>query len=245
MKKPSTLIGSILTLGATLTMVHAMPGGPPPPPHMMPGGPGFSGESTKAPAPEPAVTEEELGITRDKLETYRKLTFEGFRYYVKAEETQRLLHAAIYQKIRDNTINERLTVTRARELVRELLEISRNNAAIREEGQAPGDGPNPVVQGHLADLDKKVDEALIEKVNPETLTPDLNRREWLMDELIHFGSDTSLSAKRVASLVRRLETLLAAEDSAKESGSLSNSERDKLLKETVETWTVFLRALKS
>jgi len=233
MKSTSTLL-TLGILSSLAPLAHANPGGhrPPPPP------PSFQGEnnSTSDPVkPQPAVVEEELGIARDKFETYRKLTFEGFRYYVKSDETLRVTHAAIYRKIRDNTLTERLTVTQARAFVLQLLEIARANA----------ETPNPsLAADNLDALAKTIDATLLEKVAGDILTPDLNRREWLMDELVHFAADISVSDSKRSTLLNRLESLLAAEDRAKESGELNDSERDKLLKDSVETWKAFVRVFR-
>ncbi len=237
----STLLGAILSLAAISPAAArpGPPGGPPPPMAFSNGG---SSAEPEQPKPQPAVTEEELGTARDKFDTYRKLTFEGFRYYVKSEETQRLLHTVIYQKIRANTLSERLTVPQARSFTASLLEIAHDNAAIRQDGGTANDETKKALQDNLEELSKNIDLALLEKVNGAILTPDLDRREWLMDELVHFGADTSLSQTRVASLVKRLETLLTDEERAKQSGDLSDTERNKLLGNSVETWKVFLRA---
>ena len=238
LRHAATLLGTIFSLAAVHTAT-ARPGpqGPPPPMIFSNGG----AADADQPKPQPAVTEEELGASRDKFETYRKLTFEGFRYYVKAEETQRVLHAEIYQKIRNNTLNERLTVSQARGFVSNLLEIARDNATVHQDGGTPNDESKNAAQANLEELSKKVDLAMLDKVKGDILTPDLNRREWLMDELVHFGADTSLSQTRVASLVSRLESLLANEEHAKESGDLSDNERNKLLESSVETWKIFVR----
>ncbi|GAA5130207.1 hypothetical protein JIN84_04390 [Luteolibacter yonseiensis] len=230
MKTPTTaLILGILSSLAPIT--QANPGGPHPPPP-------FRGGNNSAPEPQKpqiAVVEEELGIARDKFETYRKLTFEGFRYYVKSDETLRATHAAIYQKIQNNTLNERLTVTQARAFVLQLLEISSTHV----------EAPNPALTADNLDaLSKNIDTILLEKVEGGILTPDLNRREWLMDELVHFAADSSVSDSRRSSLVNRLEDLLAAEDRAKESGDLSDNERDKLLENSVDTWKAFVRVFR-
>ena len=231
MKTTNTAL--ILGILSCLTpLSQAKPGGPPPPPRFQDG----SGSSAPDPQkPQPAVVEEELGIARDKFETYRKLTFEGFRYYVKSDENLRVAHAGIYRKIQDNTLTERLTVPQARAFVLRLLEISRANA----------ETPNPALTADNLDaLSKSIDSTLLEKVSGDILTPDLNRREWLMDELIHFAADISASDSKRSTLLNRLEGLLAAEDNAKESGELSDSERDKLLDNSVETWKAFIRAFR-
>lgn len=233
-----TALGAIFALAAASTAL-AQPGPPGPPPPMIFSN-GGSSDNGQAP-PQPSVTEEELGSSRDKFETYRKMTFEGFRYYVKAEETQRLLHAEIYQKIRSNTLNERLTVSQARAFVANLLDIGRNNASVHQDGGIPNDETKKEVQANLGELSKTIDLALLDKVKGGVLTPDLNRREWLMDELVHFGADTSLSQTRVASLVSRLETLLGDEERAKQSGDLSDTERNKLLESSVTAWKGFVR----
>lgn len=238
MKTQHAAAAVLVTLSS---LASAFPPGarPGPPPNVT-----FSNGNTiqeNQPKPEPAVTEEELGSTRDKFETYRKLTFEGFRYYVKTEETQRILHSQIYQKIRDNTLNERLTVSQARGFVSNLLQIARNNAAVHTDGGTPNDETKKSVQDTLEELSKTIDLALVNQINGDILTPDLNRREWLMDELIHFGAETSLSQARITSLVGRLETLLVTEEQAKQKGSITNTERNKLLETTVDTWKSFLR----
>lgn len=233
MKSTRTLV-TLGILSSLAPLAHANPGGhrPPPPP------PSFQGEnnSTSDPVkPQPAVVEEELGIARDKFETYRKLTFEGFRYYVKSDETLRVTHAAIYQKIQNNTLTERLTVTQARAFVLQFLEIARANA----------ETPNPALAADNLDaLTKTIDATLLEKVAGDILTPDLNRREWLMDELVHFAADTGVSDSKRSTLLNRLEDLLAAEERAKQSGSLSDTERDKLLDGSVETWKAFVRTFR-
>lgn len=227
---------SILTLGILSSLAplsQANPGGPhpPPPPSLQ----NRNNSASDPGKPQPAVVEEELGNARDKFETYRKLTFEGYRYYVKSDETLRVTHAGIYQKIQNNTLTERLTVTQARNFVLQLLEISRANA----------ETPNPALTADNLDaLSKTIDSTLLEKVAGDILTPDLNRREWLMDELVHFAADSSASDTKRAALVNRLEGLLDAEDRAKESGSLSDTERDKLLDGSVETWKAFLRTFR-
>ncbi len=226
MKSNSTAL--ILGVVASLApLSHANPGPPPPRPP-------FGGNAVPAePKPQPAVVEEELGPARDKFETYRKLTFEGFRYYVKSDETLRTTHAAIYQKIQSNALNERLTVTQARSFVLRLLEISRTHTEA---------GTPALAADSLDELSKTIDTTLLEKVDGAILTPDLNRREWLMDELVHFGADTSVSDAKRTSLVNRLDDLLAAEERAKQSGDLSDTERNKLLENSVETWKTFVRA---
>jgi hypothetical protein len=65
-----------------------------------------------------------------------------------------------------------------------------------------------------------------------------------MDELVHFAADTSVSDSKRSTLLNRLEALLASEDRAKESGELSDTERDKLLDNSVETWKAFVRVIR-
>jgi hypothetical protein len=149
MKSTRTLV-TLGILSSLAPLAHANPGGhrPPPPPRSFQGGNNSTSDPVKS---QPAVVEEELGIARDKFETYRKLTFEGFRYYVKSDETLRVTHAAIYQKIQNNTLTERLTVTQARAFVLQLLEIARANA----------ETPNPALAADNLDaLAKTIDPGL-------------------------------------------------------------------------------------
>jgi len=94
------------------------------------------------------------------------------------------------------------------------------------------------------DLDEEVKAAARQEVKEEELTPDLNRVQLLMSELVRFtNADKKLSSKSSA-IQRRLDGFIAKETRAKEDREVDDREREKLAEESTEAWGEVLKILK-
>jgi hypothetical protein len=173
------------------------------------------------------VIEAELGPAKDHFESFRTLKFAGYGFYNTTQESMRVQHQLIYEKIRANTLAERLDVSQSREFITRLLAIG----AATHDGTSTTDG--------LTALSGDIDSAIASTTDGDKLTTELDRREWLMDEVIRFASD---GGKSTTAMSREIEALISAE-SRKKSGTLSERDRAELLDKSVEAWRGIVLAL--
>lgn len=82
-------------------------------------------------------------------------------------------------------------------------------------------------------------------VKAEALTPKLNKRQWLMNEVAFYGMDTGdISKGRISSLKRKLDSLSSKKKSAKSNGEVSDREREKLDEKASDIWGDLVKLLR-
>lgn len=185
----------------------------------------------------------ELAAQRDKFDAFRRYTLMGTGTYTKKDHELLRRHMSIYTGIEAATNGERLGEEQAEEFIDELLAIGTKAIAARGEAEALTDEAAKEISAALDDLAKRARTAASNKVNGAILTPDLNRSQWNMRELVRFGQAGGLSAGKVSSLDRRLDALLAKEDRAKADGKLTDRERQDLFETAHEIWRDIIKAI--
>ena len=190
-----------------------------------------------------AVDMSELAAKRDKFDSFRRYVLMGTGTYTKQDHRLLRQHVEIYNGIEMATNGERLGEEQAETFIDELLAIGEKAIAARGEAEAIPEESAKEIAASLGDLAKRAREAASNKVNGEVLTPDLNRSQWNMRELVRFGKSGGLSTAKVSSLDRQLDALLAKEDRAKEDGKLTDREREDLFKDAHEIWRDLIKAI--
>ena len=185
----------------------------------------------------------ELAAKKDKFDAFRRYVLMGTGTYTKQDGRLLHRHVEIYNGIEMATNGERLGEEQAEKFIDELLAIGEKAVAARGEAEALSEESAKEIATSLDDLAKRARTAASNKVNGEVLTPDLNRSQWTMRELVRFGKSGGLSTSRVGSLDRQLDALLAKEDRAKADGKLTDREREDLFKDALEIWRDLLKAI--
>jgi len=130
----------------------------------------------------------------------------------------------------------------AREQVDQLILIGRKARELRGEAAQLNDTDAYLIRTDLEKLEQRIKSASAKQAVVETMTPELNRVQWTMDELARFGKTGVLTEGRQAMITRRLESLETREDDAKADGKLSEHERQDLLDQTREVWRALVHA---
>lgn len=185
----------------------------------------------------------ELAAKRDKFDAFRRYVLMGSGTYTKKDHELLRRHVEIYNGIEMATNGERLGEEQAEKFIDELLAIGEKAIAARGEAEALSEEAAKETSDALDTLAHRARTAASNKVNGAVLTPDLNRSQWTMRELVRFGKSGGLSTSRVASLDRQLDALLAKEDRAKADGKLTDREREDLFKDAHEIWRDLIKAI--
>lgn len=190
-----------------------------------------------------AVDLSELAAKRDQFDSFRRFVLLGTGTYTKQDHELLRRHQAIYTGIEVATNGERLGEEVAEKFIDELLAIGQKAITARGEAEAVPAEAAKEIAAALEDLGKRARDAASNKVNGEILTPDLNRSQWTMRELVRFAASGGLSSSKASSLDRRLDGLLAKEDRAKSDGKLSDRERADLFETAHEIWRDVIKAI--
>jgi hypothetical protein len=185
----------------------------------------------------------ELAAKRDKFDSFRRYVLMGTGTYTKQDHRLLRQHVEIYNGIEMATNGERLGEEQAEKFIDELLAIGEKAVAARGEAESLPVESAKEISASLEDLAKRARAAASNKVNGEVLTPDLNRSQWNMRELVRFGKSGGLSTSKASSLDRQLDALLAKEDRAKSDGKLTDREREDLFKDAHEIWRGLIKAI--
>lgn len=206
-------------------------GGPPPPP------PSFTmKEKPKFPVGDLTP----LGIIAEKFLAFQRLNFLGEGFFKKEDDKLMQQYAQTYRMIVENVINERLSTAQGLHFTNELIAFGRE---MKNSYNTDTNSEDSSVKVSLDEIQAKIKEVSKEETPASVLTPDLNRVENQMSEIIRFvASDDKLSNK-TDSLKRRLGDLLQEEDRAKQDDKLTDSERQKLIVTTGKTWNEFVHIL--
>lgn len=217
-----------LLLGLSADAIAQRPGGRP---NFPPGGPRHVGGGG-------AIGDAaELAAHRDAFESYRCTNLLGSAYYSKANVQLQSEHARIYELICSATTGDRLNEPDARVFVDRLVAIGTAAKILLGTADELSEANAESTMEKLDALRADVTKAIANKVEANEVSVNINRSQWLMDELHRYAvAKSALSTGQASSLRRKLESLESEEDSAKKDNSLSEREREKLLEECRETW---------
>ena len=185
----------------------------------------------------------ELAAHRDKFDAFRRFVLMGTGTYTKMDHALLRKHGAIYNGIEMATNGERLGEEKAEAFIDELLAIGKKAKETRGDADKLSESAAAEISAALDDLGARARAATSNKVVGEVLTPDLNRSQWNMRELVRYGQSGGMSAGKVATLDRRLDALLAKEDRAKEDGKLTDREREGLFEDAIEIWRDVIKSI--
>lgn len=186
----------------------------------------------------------ELAVHRDKFMAFRRTQLVGAGYYTKPDFRLQGDHAAAYSFIESSTVGGRLSEGTARDLVGRLMAIGNKAATLRVGAESLSAEDSKTIAGEIRMLRAEARTKISQQALEATLMPDMNRCQWLMEELLVFGkAEGALSGGKAGTLRRKLEGLEKAEDDGQSDGSLDDREREKLLRESRETWRAFVEAL--
>jgi len=178
---------------------------------------------------------QELGPkAADIFKAWTVARIDGAEYFTKEQNEIRREYLKLGKKISTAVIEDRLQESAGRQYFSELLKIGKK----AKEGNAP-------TSASLKALDSAVQGSLVDKANAETLTPRLNKLQWLMGEIALYASDSSAMSSGKQSMVkRRLLALEQKEESAKKDKKISDRERERLMKSGLSIWKIIVEDLR-
>lgn len=163
---------------------------------------------------------------------WRVAYLEGGEWFTKEQEELRESYREVERKIREAVAEDRLEEKKGREFLVTLVKIGKDAGA--------GD---KATETSLENLDDAVQQETEDKAKAETLTPRLNKIQWLISEVLYYGTTSSiLSNGKMSSLNRKLLSNEEKEDKAKEDGELSERELEKLEEDALEIWETLIKA---
>lgn len=193
----------------------------------------------------PGFDIKELGAIRDKIAAYKRLTFGGAGYYSKENHGLRERHVKTYMIIRNSLVEDGINEELGRSATQELLSIGETAKELRGARKELNDADAKKIASKISTLSKRITKARESAVNPDTLTPKINERQVMMEELYLYAVDSQTASKgNAATLRRHLEHLEKKEASAKKDGEISDRDREKLVEETIDVWKAFAKVLK-
>jgi len=213
------------------------------PPRGGPGGPGRPGgpgnpNGPGQPPPPPVGDMSVFGPMADKFQAYQRAQLHGEAFYTKEETELQQQHAATYHKIAEHLISDKITETQGNDFVARLIAIGTQHRT------TISDGGTPTTKASLGELSDAVSTAARQEIKEAELTPDINRLQLQMNELVRFAGNDKKLASKTSSLKRHLDSLIEKESRAKEDREVSDREREKLTKEAAETWGEFVKIIK-
>lgn len=221
---------TLLTLSG-LALAQPRPGGPP----RGPGGPPPGGGSSSEPRPMiPAGDMGPLGPMQDKFAAFVRSQLEGEKYYKKDEESLLRKHADLRRLIVETMISDKISEEQGNGWISQLCEIGHKHLTTGEINTSSA----------LDALEKDVKEQSLERVSEKLLTPEVNRTQVLMSDLVRFTSTDSKLSNKTSSLKRRFDDLAADEQRFKKDGEVDDQERGKLTEATAEAWQEYIKILK-
>ena len=197
------------------------------------GGPTFTMDPDRTKELEGSI--HELGPdAADVFRAWAVARIDGAEYFTKDQEDLRVQYQKLKVKIRKAVVEDRLQESAGRQYLVELLKI----------GKGAKDNPDTTAAA-LETLDASVQGAIVDKARAATLTPRLNRLQWLIGEIALYAKDTSaLSNGKQSFVKRRLYSLEEKEESAKQDGKISDSERKRLMEAGIDIWEIVVKGLR-
>ncbi len=179
-----------------------------------------------------------LGPMVDKFHGFQRAQLHGEKFYTKEDAELQKMHASVYQLISEHLINDKITEEKGETFVTRLIEIGAAHQA------AIAGGTTPTTNTSLHDLHEEVKIAARQEVKEEELTPDVNRVQLLMSELVRFTNADKKLAPKSSAIKRRLDGFITKESRAKEDRNVDDREREKLAQESTQAWGEVLQILK-
>jgi hypothetical protein len=175
----------------------------------------------------------ELGRIADKIDAWKLASIDGADFFNKDQDKLRKQYKELSGKIRQATIEDRITEEYGRKFLAELIGIGKRS----KKGASN-------TETSIKALDAAVQKLKKDDVKAESLTPKLNELQWLMNEVAFYGMDTGdISKGRISSLKRKLDSLSSKEKSAKSNGEVSDRERENLDEKAIDIWGDLVKLL--
>lgn len=172
----------------------------------------------------------DLGKAADRFEAWRIAKLDGAETFSKSDEEVREEYQKLISKIVKSTLEDRLEGEKARFFISDALKIAALGASVSDKLKA---------------LEAEVDSAITDSAKAETLTPRLNRLQWLIGETLMYGSYANeFSDAKISSIDKKLIALEEKEAKAKEDGKLTDLERERLDEGASKIWRLIVRDLK-
>jgi hypothetical protein len=170
--------------------------------------------------------EQELGEASDRFLAWRIAHLEGAEWFTKEQEGLRESFREMERKIREAVTEDRLDEKKGRELLVTLVKIGKDaNLGAK------------ATEVSLENLNDALKQASENNAKAGTLTPKLNQIQWLVSEILFYGSHTStLTSGKVSSLKRKLLANEEKEKEAKQDGKLTEREIESLEESVLEIW---------
>lgn len=179
---------------------------------------------------------QDLGVLSDKFREHQRLTSGGGSYYDKSEFTLRAKHFGIYKAVQHAVLEDRISEEQARDAIQQLFTIGKVH-------KASPDSTKTTAQ--LSKLHASLRQDMSKEAPAGIITPKLNRQQFTLEEVIHFGTASGeLTNGEINSLRRKLDSLESKEDKAKTGDSISDRNREKLIDEVQKIWTAALKDFK-
>ncbi len=229
--RPTVCSIAAILLAMTSAVLAQPPGGPRGGPGGPPGGAGFTRDN---PPPVPTGDLSPLGPMQDKFAAFQRAVLEGEKFYKKDEENLLRSHMGLRHLIVESLISDKISEEQGNAFVNRLCEIGLEHLTGGERDTA----------GALEELTKTIKSESRESVKEKLLTPELNRVQNTMGDLIRFTTREEKLSNKTSSLKRRLDDLIALEQRAKSDGEVDDQEREKLTHESGQTWQEFIKILK-
>lgn len=171
---------------------------------------------------------------QDKFMGFVRAQLDGEKFYKKEEEELQRAHAGVRHLIVESLISDKISEEQGNGFVGRLCEIGQQHMTAAEINTASA----------LAELAKTIKAESREEVKEKILTPELNRVQNTMSDLVRFTARDGKLSNKTSSLKRRLDDLIAEEQRAKEDGEVDDKEREKLTRASGESWQEFIKILK-
>ena len=170
----------------------------------------------------------------DIFKAWSVARIDGAEYFTKDQAKLRREYIKVGNKIEKAVIEDRLQESAGRQYFKELLKIGNRT----KEG-------NTSSSESLKALDAAVQGSIEDNANAATLTPRLNKLQWLIGEIALYSNDTSaISSGKQSMVKRRLLALEQKEETAKKDKKVSDRERERLMKSGLSIWEIIVEDLR-
>ncbi|SHI76854.1 hypothetical protein SAMN02745181_0836 [Rubritalea squalenifaciens DSM 18772] len=189
----------------------------------------------KAVAKAAAADHAELGALKDKFLAFRTAVYEGNDYYTDKDIDLRAAHRGLYLLICDSLIEDRIREDAGFFYNEQLFLIAEDAKKMRGNKDVLPEYQAKKIKAKLTKLRDDLKSEREDTVKPEILTPQLNRIQINLEELVKFGQDEDiLSSGEASSIRRKMNNLSRDEKKAKSDKNVSDKEREKLMEEARE-----------
>ncbi|MGB0991991.1 MAG: hypothetical protein ACPG32_05930 [Akkermansiaceae bacterium] len=183
-----------------------------------------------------------LRAEKDKFEAYKVATFSGVGYYTLKDRALRDAHAKSYRLITKFLVEDRLAEDAGRDAILDLIRIGEGAKKLLGDAEALSEDDAEDIQEKITALVARLHKASDNKVNPKILTPVVNQRQVILEELYFYAKHgKGASSGQAASILRYIKSLEKKEDKLKADNKVSDREREGLLEETTDIWKSVIR----